>query len=205
MATRYTQDELRAAVADSRSVAETLRRLGMCATGGNRDTLKKYAERWQVDLSYFDPAAARNEALARARRAALPLDEIMVESSTYSRGHLKRRLFDEGLKERRCELCGQDETWHGRRMSLVLDHINGVRNDHRLENLQVVCPNCAATLATHCGRQNRLDPKACRRCGKEFIPKRRSQRYCSSECGVRWVRACEREPEAGGDGTAPPG
>jgi hypothetical protein len=35
-------------------------------------------------------------------------------------------------------------------MSLILDHINGDRYDNRLENLQIVCPNCNATLATHC-------------------------------------------------------
>ena len=40
-------------------------------------------------------------------------------------------------------------------MSLILDHINGVADDNRLENLRIVCPNCAATLDTHCGRANR--------------------------------------------------
>jgi hypothetical protein len=40
-------------------------------------------------------------------------------------------------------------------MSLIIDHINGVGDDNRLENLQIVCPNCAATLDTHCGRKNR--------------------------------------------------
>ena len=35
-------------------------------------------------------------------------------------------------------------------MSLILDHINGVNNDNRLENLRIVCPNCNATLDTHC-------------------------------------------------------
>ena len=43
-------------------------------------------------------------------------------------------------------------------MGLILDHINGVRDDNRLENLRIVCPNCAATLETHCGRKNRLEP-----------------------------------------------
>ena len=43
-------------------------------------------------------------------------------------------------------------------MGLILDHINGVRDDNRLENLRIVCPNCAATLDTHCGRKNRLEP-----------------------------------------------
>jgi hypothetical protein len=42
-------------------------------------------------------------------------------------------------------------------MGLILDHINGLRDDHRFENLQIVCPNCAATLDTHCGRKNRRD------------------------------------------------
>ena len=40
-------------------------------------------------------------------------------------------------------------------MSLILDHINGVHNDNRLENLRIVCPNCNATLPTHCGRKKK--------------------------------------------------
>ena len=70
-------------------------------------------------------------------------------------------------------------------MSLILDHINGVPIDNRLENLQIVCPNCAATLETHCGRKNRIDrePRACLHCAAEFIPKYLSHRYCSQQCG----------------------
>ena len=41
-------------------------------------------------------------------------------------------------------------------MSLILDHINGINNDNRLENLRIVCPNCNATLPTHCGRNKRV-------------------------------------------------
>jgi hypothetical protein len=76
-------------------------------------------------------------------------------------------------------------------MSLILDHINGVADDNRLENLQIVCPNCAATLDTHCGRANRLPARdrACLRCGADFRPKSARQRYCSRDCGIRWARA----------------
>ena len=119
-------------------------------------------------------------------RHARPLEEILVERSTYSRNHLKERLYREGLKERRCELCGQDERWNGGRMGLILDHMNGVRDDHRLDNLRIVCPNCAATLETHCGRKNRLESeRVCARCEAPFRPNRPLQRYCSQACGTR--------------------
>ncbi len=160
----------------------------MRPAGGNHRTLRKYVERvWMIPNDHFDPDRARNEALQRAPIATV---DILVAGSTYSRGHLKARLFKEGLKQRRCELCGQSEMWRGAPMALILDHVNGDANDNRLENLQIVCPNCAATLDTHCGRQNRLDRarRICLHCGHEFSPGYASQRYCSRRCAVRRKR-----------------
>jgi predicted nucleic acid-binding Zn ribbon protein len=126
---------------------------------------------------------------------AQPLEEVLVEGSTYSRRSLKRRLYAEGLKARRCELCGQDESWNGRRMALILDHINGIATDNRLENLQIVCPNCAATLDTHCGR-NVLLARHCAVCGQPFQPTDRLQRHCSRRCSGRSERNRLRAVEA---------
>jgi hypothetical protein len=167
----------------------------MRAAGGNHRTLREYAEDvWSIPTDHLDPDRARNEAL---KRDPVPLSSILVEGSTYSRAHLKARLFKAGLKTRRCEMCGQDEIWLGRRMALILDHINGVADDNRLENLQVVCPNCAATLDTHCGRQNRLDRGSCSclHCGGEFWPGYASQRYCSRPCAARRKRDGGAGPE----------
>ena len=47
--------------------------------------------------------------VARAQRGAGELEEILVEHSTFSRNHLKNRLYEEGLKQPVCELCGQGE------------------------------------------------------------------------------------------------
>lgn len=81
--------------------------------------------------------------------------------------------------------------WNGRPMGLILDHINGVRDDHRMENLRIVCPNCAATLQTHCGRKNRVDvsERECLLCGRVFRPSYVRHRYCSRECGTRAPRS----------------
>jgi transposase-like protein len=189
---RYTEEEARQAVADSKSYSETLRQLGMRPAGGNHALLKKYVDEvWEISTEHFDPAAA---AVRNLHRSAKPLAEILVEGSTYSRNKLKQRLFEAGLKRRSCEMCGQDESWRGRRMALILDHVNGTPDDNRLENLRIVCPNCAATLETHCGRKNRMRApiRACKRCGREFVVKYRSHRYCSRSCGVRWDRSVLR-------------
>jgi len=129
--------------------------------------------------------------LANLRNRQKPISEVLVVGSTYPRKNVKRRLLAEGLKEPRCELCSQGEIWRGRPISMILDHINGVRDDHRLENLRMVCPNCAATLDTHCGRRNRIEraKRGCLRCGTGFVPSYAKQRYCSRFCGVRWDRA----------------
>lgn len=129
-------------------------------------------------------------------RTATPLREVLVEDSNYNRTQLKRRLYAEGLKSRRCELCGQGEEWRGRSMSLILDHINGVATDNRLENLRIVCPNCAATLETHCARKNRIhrEPRLCLHCGKQFVPKYGAHRYCSQMCGTQRAELRQARP-----------
>jgi hypothetical protein len=180
----YTEEEARIAVASSVCYSEALRKLGLRPVGGNHRVFRRYIDEvWCISTSHFDPDAARNSHFRT--REAIPLEKVLVPSSSYSRSALKRRLFEAGLKPRACELCGQGEIWRGHRMSLILDHINGVPDDNRLDNLRIVCPNCAATFETHCGRKNQGEPRECGRCGKSFSPRRRSQRYCSRYCGTR--------------------
>jgi hypothetical protein len=189
---RYDEAQVREAVANSCSLTDALRRLELRPAGGNHQTLKRLIDRYGISTDHFRPDWVRR---GPRSTGAIPLDQVLVEGSTYSRKRLKQRLYESGLKERHCELCGQGETWHGRSMALILDHINGVPNDNRLENLRTVCPNCAATLDTHCGRNNRA-PRRCARCGAEFRPAYESQRYCSRACGVRSPGPTRPRPDA---------
>jgi len=190
---RYTERQARKAVAESFTYTQVLRRLGLCPAGGNAALLKKWLARWDISTEHFDPRHDRRSG-ARAPKA---LSEILVEGSTYARSNLKARLYDSGLKRPICELCGQGELWRGKPLGLILDHVNGVRDDNRLENLRIVCPNCAATFDTHCGRKNRLEPveRACLLCGATFRAKYPRQRYCSGACGTRAPRPSRGVPK----------
>jgi hypothetical protein len=180
----YSENEAREAVASSLCYSEALRKLGLRPAGGNHRLFRKYVDEiWQIPTDHFDPERARAANVRRHR--PVPLEQVLTTNSTYNRSTLKRRLYESGLKERKCEICGQGEEWRGVQMSLIIDHINGVPDDNRLENLRIVCPNCAATLETHCGRKNRLDRRECALCGIRFLPRARKQRYCSRDCGTR--------------------
>ena len=191
ISTRYTEAQLREAIAASLSWTEALRRLGLRDAGGNLRTIQRHAEAWGISTEHFDPDAARRGALRKRPAAARggPGRGLHVP-----RGHLKRRLYAEGLKERRCELCGQDEEWNGARMALILDHINGVANDNRLENLRIVCPNCAATLETHCGRNKPIRSRG---------PASAAARRSIPERPAAVLLARLRHPRAGARGPQP--
>jgi len=65
----------------------------------------------------------------------IPLEEILVENSTYLNTHrIKLRLIEEELMEEKCFECGIGNEWNGKPLSLQLDHKNGVNNDHRIDN-----------------------------------------------------------------------
>jgi len=155
-----SKDELQKLVNESNSLTDILRKLERKTTSGNFRTLKRYAKILNVDLNFILINNKKNP--IQSNKIIRNLNEILTINSTYSNmGCLKKRLYNSGLKNKECELCGQNEEWYGKYMSLILDHKNGNHTDNRLENLQILCPNCNATLPTHCGKniQNKNNKK----------------------------------------------
>jgi DNA-binding CsgD family transcriptional regulator len=103
--------------------------------------------------------AAIRRGLITPRPARIPLEQLLVAGPRRNRNHLKRRLFDAGIKTRTCDSCGLTE-WRGRAIPLALHHINGDRHDNRLENLQILCPNCHGLTDTWAGRNIRRTRQA---------------------------------------------
>lgn len=154
-----TEEELAAALEDSRSFAEVCRRLGVRG-GGGQGRLVRRIRHLGLDTSHLQGQGWAKGRVNPGKRPRRPLEEILVEGRAVGQtSALRRRLIEEGVKEARCESCGLD-TWLDGPIPLELDHINGDRRDNRLENLRLLCPNCHALTETYRGRNiGRYDPE----------------------------------------------
>jgi hypothetical protein len=82
----------------------------------------------------------------------IPIDEILAGNHPhYQTNKLRKRLISEGIKELRCEVCNVTE-WNGKQLSFELDHIDGDRYNHLLDNLRIICPNCHSQTNTYRGK-----------------------------------------------------
>ena len=82
-----------------------------------------------------------------------PDDVVFCENSSYSRHSVKARIKAKKLIDYVCGICGIEPMWQGKPMTLILDHINGINNDNRIENLRFVCSNCDSQLPTYKNRR----------------------------------------------------
>jgi DNA-binding CsgD family transcriptional regulator/5-methylcytosine-specific restriction endonuclease McrA len=162
--------------------AEVARRLGLAKSTVSYHARKlgeemdgRFAKRfdWAVVQAYYDEghsvrecarffgfstwswSDAAKQGKVIARPAFRPLSEVFARN----RGHLKTRLLRAGLKEGICERCGIAE-WLGKPLSLALHHVNGDRLDNRLENLELLCPNCHSQTETYSGRNGHRRPSS---------------------------------------------
>lgn len=68
-----------------------------------------------------------------------------------SRASLRYNIFKNQLLPIKCNICQLDK-WNELDISLELNHINGIGNDNRKENIELICPNCHAQTDTYRGK-----------------------------------------------------
>lgn len=183
-----TDDELRNIVPKVVSMKALLDELGSNAHGSNYATAWKRIRALNLDTTHWTGQGYLKGGHHNWNRKT-PLSDLLVESSTYGKGHLKRRLLSEGILPNKCSNpnCQITSEWLGKPLILVLDHINGIGNDDRLENLRLLCPNCNSQTDTFCGKNityQKNEGFNCPGCGAPVAAKGRQCVKCAARSRV---------------------
>lgn len=154
---------------ESNSLGEILKVFGLENKGGNSRTLKARLDEEGIDYSHIKLGLNSNKG-RKFYVAPLPVEELFKENSSHCRSTLKKYIIKNNLIPYKCCKCGLEDTWNNKPLVLILDHINGISNDDRLENLRFLCPNCNSQEDTFAGKNVKHNKKHnyCIDCGTEI-------------------------------------
>lgn len=137
---KYTKEQLQTIVENSLTMKEVIAQIGYSTVSGdNHKTVKNRLRKYGIDTSHFTYPLDKTERNP---------DNIFIKNSTASQHTLRKYYLKGNYTDYVCSVCGQPPIWQGKELTLILDHINGINNDDRLENLRWVCPNCDMQLET---------------------------------------------------------
>ena len=143
---RINDDAFRKACNDAKSMAEAAVKLNL-----HFNSFKKRA----IELNCYMP----NQSGKGLKKASprIPLKEIIElgKYPHYQSYKLKNRLIKEGIKKNVCENCGCS-SWLDKQINLELHHEDGNRQNQKLSNLKLLCPNCHSQTDTFRAKNKKI-------------------------------------------------
>lgn len=123
----YTDEQFIKAVSNNESIAGVLRELNLVPAGGNYATVNRKIAKFNLDTSHFTGQLWSKGKFLKSYEEYKSKDSLR-----------NRLITDFG---RKCQMCGT-ETWLGKPINLEIHHVDGNNTNNRLENLELICPNC---------------------------------------------------------------
>lgn len=153
---KYSKESLSPLVAESISIFGVIEKLGLSKAGGNHSYIKSLIKKFDIDTSHFlGQGWLKGKHNLSGDKLRADFSDVFSENSTVARKNVKRRIIKDKLMPYECLLCSNKGTHNGKELVLELDHINGISNDNRLENLRFLCPNCHSQTDTSNGKNHK--------------------------------------------------
>ena len=146
----FSDEEFINIINKATSITNCCELLGLSIYGSNgRLQIKKRCKELNIPLPEYKHQNNTNQCYHS-------LEEILIQNSPYKNTNsLKKRLVNEKIIPYKCSVCGNEGIWESKPLSLQLHHINGISNDNRLENLQLLCPNCHSQTENYSGKHKK--------------------------------------------------
>ena len=149
------KDEIKNEAKLSKNIVDLTNKIREKHKIGSYKSIRLFLIREKINISHFESHSQimnRSGCIKKGRQ----LDELMssgfIQGSLVSRCVIKSNIIKYNLIPYSCSECKCNNKWRNKIMPLILDHINGINNDHRLENLRFLCPNCNSIQDTFCGK-----------------------------------------------------
>lgn len=168
---KLTPEEFKKEILECKSRQEFFRKQKYRASGSSFKILNRRIKEENIDISHFK----QPQSFIKPRYT---YNEILTENSIYNNtNNLKQRLVKDGLISYECAICKNNGNHLNKPLILQLDHINGIRNDNRLKNLRLLCPNCHSQTNTFSrGSKRNKSIFLCKKCGSAKSSKK--SKFC---------------------------
>lgn len=149
-----TDEQFVQLIKNSSNIAEVLFKLGYTVKGNSWGYSQIKQRMTDLNLSFSDFKGKSPFSVSR-ELSKIDHNKLFVNGSKHVRTVLRRHIIANNLIPYKCAICGITK-WNNKTLSLELDHINGVNNDNRLENLRFLCPNCHSQTCTYGSRNSKI-------------------------------------------------
>lgn len=150
-----TDEQFVSLLKNSTTISEVLFKLGYSIKGNSwgYSQVKQRMTDLNLDFSIFK---GKNSIYKNTAAKAVTPEILFKNNCKHNRNILRRYIIKNELIPYKCSICGLT-TWNNKTISLELDHINGINNDNRLENLRFLCPNCHSQTTTYGSRNSKIN------------------------------------------------
>lgn len=139
----------------SSGISDFLGKQNLVSSSGNYDTFKKWLIIHDINKdNYFIKEKNKPKSISIKIVDEIKVDEVLCIESKYTRQEANKIIRKYNLIPYCCEGCENKGTWNGKPITLQLEHKNGNSSDHRVENLEYLCPNCHSQTQTY-GSKNK--------------------------------------------------